>query len=191
MPNPMLEHLLDFPIIAAVKNEAGLTRALTSPSPVVFVLYGDLCSVGGVVKRIRDAGKLAIVHLDLIDGLAEREVSVRFLKEHTAADGIISTKSLLVRRAKESGLLAVQRHFLLDSMSLENAEKHILAGGAGGADFYEILPGVMPKIIRRFASVTDIPIIAGGMIQDKEDIVAALGAGATAVSTTREALWFA
>lgn len=190
MHNPMLERLLDFPVIAAVKNDEGLGRALASPSPVVFVLYGDLCGISGVVARIRDAGKLAIVHLDLIDGLAEREVSVRFLKENTAADGMISTKTLLVRRAKDSGLIAVQRHFLLDSMSLENAEKHIQAGGAGAADFYEILPGVMPKIIRRFAAITDIPVIAGGMIQDKEDIVSALGAGATAVSTTRESLWF-
>lgn len=186
MPNAMMERLLDFPVIAAVKNDEGLERALASASPAVFILYGDLCSVSRIVGRVKSAGKLAIVHLDLIDGLAPREISVRFLKESTAADGVISTKAALVRCAKESGLIAVQRHFLLDSLSLENAEKHIRAGTA---DFNEILPGVMPKIIRRFAKKPGAPVIAGGMMMDKEDVVAALSAGAAAVSTTRESLW--
>jgi glycerol uptake operon antiterminator len=187
LQNQMLERLLDFPVIAAVKNEDGLKRALTSPSPAVFVLFGDVCSIGGIVRQIKASGKLAIVHLDLLDGLAPREISVRFLKSNTEADGIISTRAQLVRCAKEIGLIAVQRHFLLDSMSLENAQKHIRAGTA---DFNEILPGVMPKIIRRCVQEAEAPVIAGGMILDKDDIVSALGAGATAVSTTRENLWF-
>lgn len=188
MQNPMLERLLDFPVIAAAKNEEGLARALASPSPVVFLLYGDLCGVGAAVRRVRDAGKLAIVHIDLIDGLANREVSVRFLKDSTAADGIISTRPQLIRYGRELGFLTVERFFLLDSLSLESAEKHL---SATAADFTEILPGVMPKIIRRFATRSQIPIIAGGMVLDKEDVVSALSAGATAVSTTKEELWLA
>lgn len=187
MEKPMLERLLDFPVIAAVKNGEGLKRALVSPSPVVFVLYGDVCCIGGIVGQIKAAEKLAIVHLDLVDGLAPREVSVKFLKTGTEADGVISTRAQLVRCAREMGLIAVQRHFLLDSMSLENAEKHFLTGTA---DFNEILPGVMPKIIRRCVQKAQTPVIAGGMILDKDDIVSALGAGATAVSTTKESLWF-
>ena len=35
-----------------------------------------------------------------------------------------------------------------------------------------------------------VPVIAGGLISDKEDIIAALDAGATAISTTKEELWF-
>lgn len=187
MQNLMLERLLNFPVIAAVKNMEGLKHALGSPSPVVFVLFGDLCNIRDIVKQIKASEKLAIVHLDLIDGLANREISVRYLKESTSADGIISTKSQLIRSAREMGLITVQRHFLLDSMSLENAEKHILAKTA---DFNEILPGIIPKIIRRCVQTADMPIIAGGMILDKEDIVSALSAGATAVSTTKESLWF-
>lgn len=187
MQNPMLDRLLDFPVIAAAKNRAGLERALESPSPVVFILFGDLCSIGGLTAMVRDAGKLAVAHLDLIDGLANREISVRFLKENTSADGVISTKAQLVRCAREMGLIAVQRFFLLDSMSLENAVRHI---PAGTADFVELLPGVMPKVIRGFVRQAGIPVIAGGLIADKEDVVSALGAGATAVSTTRESLWF-
>ena len=35
-----------------------------------------------------------------------------------------------------------------------------------------------------------VPVIAGGLISDKEDIIAALDAGAAAISTTKEELWF-
>lgn len=188
MQNPMLDQLLDFPVIAAAKNEEGLEHALASPSPVIFLLFGDLCRVGATVRRIKGAGKLAVVHIDLIDGLANHEVSVRFLKDNTAADGIISTKPQLIRFGKELGFITVERFFLLDSMSLQNAEKHL---SATAADFTEILPGVMPKIIRRFVRRSQIPVIAGGMVLDKEDVVTALGAGATAVSTTKEELWLA
>ena len=56
-------------------------------------------------------------------------------------------------------------------------------------DVIEILPGVMPKIIRRLAASVRVPIVAGGLISDKEDIVGALAAGALAVSSTNAALW--
>ena len=187
MQNPMQEQLQNMPVIAAVKNMEGLERALASPCLVVFVLFGNLCNIGTIVERIKAAQKLAVVHLDLIDGMAYREISVRFLKENTSADGIISTKVQLIRCAKEMGLITVLRHFLLDSMSLANVEKHDIIRIA---DFNEILPGTMPKIIRRFTLNAEYPMIASGLIMDKEDIVVALGAGATAVSTTKEDLWF-
>lgn len=187
MEHPMLEQLLDYPVIAAAKTMEGLSRALASPSHVVFVLFGDLCNIGRITEKIRDAGKLAIVHIDLIDGLANRDISVEYLRQNTMADGIISTKAQLIHRAKELGLITVQRFFLLDSLSLENVRRHI---SGGSADFIELLPGVMPKIIRSCVQELGIPIIAGGLISDKDDVLSTLGAGATAVSTTKEALWF-
>ena len=58
------------------------------------------------------------------------------------------------------------------------------------ADFLEVLPGVMPKIIRQLARECDKPIIAGGLIRDKEDVVGALSAGAVAISSTNPDVWF-
>lgn len=185
--NRMLERLLNTPIIAAVKTGEELAQAIASPCEVIFVLYGDVCGIAGVTESIRQAGKLAIVHLDLIDGLSPREASVRFLKEYTAADGLISTKTALVRRAKELGLIAVQRFFLLDSLSVQNATQKL---ASEPADFVEVLPGVIPKLIGRIARSVEIPVIAGGLIEEKEDILRALGAGAAAVSTTDARAWF-
>lgn len=175
------------PVVPAIKSEEGLLNCLNCESQVVFVLYGDVLSITGIVAKIKEAGKAAIVHIDLIDGLSSREIAVDFIKQHTMADGIISTKQSLVKAAKQKGMLAIQRFFVLDSIALFNIQKQITSNDA---DLIEILPGVMPKVIRKLVDTTGKPVIAGGLISDKDDIMTALGAGATAISSTNEEIWF-
>ena len=86
------EALEDSPIIAAVKDDEGLSRCLTSDSRIIFILYGDIVTISDIVETVKSAGKLAIVHLDLINGLSSKEVAVDFLQKYTNADGIITTK---------------------------------------------------------------------------------------------------
>ena len=187
MDTPQLLELLDAgPVIAAVKDPEGLGRALKSDVSVLFLLYGDILTIQETVARIREAGKRTFVHLDLIEGLSTREISVDFIARSTAAAGVISTKPSLTRRARELGLVAIQRIFLLDSMALRSVERHF---SQESADLVEVLPGLMPKIIRKLCRTTGRPIIAGGLITDKEDVTGALGAGAVAVSSTNPAVW--
>ena len=47
----------------------------------------------------------------------------------------------------------------------------------------------MPKIIRKITASCRLPVIAGGLITDKEDILLALQNGATAVSSTNRTVW--
>ena len=162
------------PVIAAVKDDKGLKRCFESECQVVFVLYGNICSIGGIVRQIQEHGKVAIVHVDLTAGLN--------------ADGIISTKPLLVKRALELGLYGVQRTFMIDSMAVNTMKKQI---DTFHPDLVEVMPGVIPKVLKEIRAYTDIPIIAGGLISDKKDIMAAFAAGADAISTTKEELWFA
>ncbi len=185
MKEKLLNDFAEVPIVAAAKSAGELEHCLKCKSRVIFVLFGDICKIAGVVDQIKAAGKIAIVHLDLVDGLAPKDVSVDFIAGQTKADGIISTKSSLIRYAHQKGLLTIQRYFLLDSRVLEN-----IAKTASPADFLEVLPGVMPKIIHLLAETTGKPIIAGGMIRDKEDVLAALSAGAVAISSTNSKVWF-
>ena len=178
--------LAESPIIAAVKDDCGLEKALSTDCRMVFLLYGNICNIGGLVARIKDAGKIAMVHVDLVDGLANKEVSVTYIRENTRADGIISTKPPIVKFAKEQGMLTVQRFFLIDSIAMENCRKYM---ETGKADMVEILPATMPKIIRKIAGYCRMPIIAGGLISDKEDIMLALQAGAMGVSSTNHDVW--
>lgn len=182
----MLEALHRMPVICAVKDDAGLEAALEAEGGVVFLLYGTLCTVASLVERIKRRGKIAVVHVEMIDGLAIRESAVQFLRRHTLADGVISTKQHILKAAKEMGLATVRRAFLLDSMALDNVVRRL---GSEEMDFLEILPGMMPKIIRRLAAISAVPIIAGGMLCDKEDVIQALSAGAVAVSTSARELW--
>jgi len=183
----LLSLLEDFPVIPAIKNDAGLRRCVESENPLVFVLHTTLSTVGSITEYLKSRGKFVFIHMDLIDGLAQKEIAVDFLSQTTKADGIISTRPNLVRHASSLGLLTVQRFFLLDSMSLQNVLK---AGNQGCADLIEVLPGVMPKVIRTLSSTVQVPLVAGGLISDKEDAISALSAGAAAISTTNEDIWF-
>lgn len=174
------------PIIAAVKNEQQLQRALESDCETVFLLFGDILSIAGYAQAVRDTGKNAIVHLDLINGLSAKEIAVDFIARTTCACGIISTKPMLVRRAKELGLFSVLRVFVIDSRAFDNISRDL---SAVQPDVLEILPGILPGVIARLSGTVTTPIIAGGLISQKKDILDALEAGALAVSTTDETLW--
>ena len=56
-------------------------------------------------------------------------------------------------------------------------------------DAIEVLPGVIPKVIEKLADKAGKPIVAGGLIESKEEVITALNSGATCVSTTRKEIW--
>lgn len=177
------------PVIAAVKDMEGLEKSCDMEEiHVIFVLFGSVCNISEITQRIKAAGKMALVHIDLIAGLSSREVAVDFIQKSTCADGIITTKPALVQRAKELSLCTVLRFFVIDSIALKNIE-NLERQHSGKPDFIEVLPGVMPKIIKRICGFSRIPVIAGGLISDKEDVIGALEAGAIAVSSTNQDTW--
>lgn len=177
----------DNPIIAAVKDDQGLRKCCElSEAGLVFVLYGSICSIKEIVEALKGAGKKVAVDVDLITGLDTRgEVSADFIAR-TGADAIISTKQSVVKRAKELGMITIFRVFVLDSLALQNIDRQL---GLVKPDFLEILPGTMPKIIRLLCSRVKTPVIASGLISDKEDVMAALSGGAVAVSSTNQVVW--
>lgn len=190
MCRKFVEAVGDNPIIAAIKNDEGLKDALKTDVGIVFILYGDICTIPDIVRKIKDSGRIAMVHIDLIAGLNNsKEVSLDFIKNNTQADGIITTKGNMIPHAKELELNTVLRYFVLDSIALLNIEKQSRSGVVQ-PDIIEILPGVIvPKMIKKINSISRVPIIAGGLISDKEDVMNALSNGATAISTTNQKVW--
>ena len=182
----LLEQLQNNPVIATAGNEDELALALKSDCRVVFLLTGSVMDVGALTRRVHDAGKLCVVHIDLIEGFSSKEIAVDAVCRETHAEGIISTRGALIKRAKQLGMAAVQRGFMLDSRSLASFEAQIQQSKP---DFVEILPGLLPKVIETLKSRVDIPIIAGGFIHEKEDVIAALSAGALAVSSSCPDIW--
>jgi glycerol-3-phosphate responsive antiterminator len=187
MKKEFKEALLDSPIIAAIKDEEGLEKCKDSDSRVVFILYGDICSIPDIVDEVKASGKIALVHLDLIAGLNSKEIAVDFIRKYTRADGIITTKPALVKRARELSLYTILRLFVIDSMAYENIDRQL---AAARPDVIEILPALMPKVIGRICRQTSIPVIAGGLVSDKEDVMELLEAGVTSISSTNPNVWF-
>lgn len=180
----MLERFELCPIVAAVRGEL-FEEALNSPAEIIFLLEGSVITVGERIKQAHSENKAIFIHIDLIKGIGKDKCGVEFLAA-LGADGIISTRASLIKNAKEIGLMAVQRYFAVDSQGLETIRDMI---AVAKPDFIEIMPGVIEKVISKFVSF-NIPVIAGGLIETKGEVTAALGHGANAVSTGKKELWY-
>lgn len=101
-------------------------------------------------------------------------------------DGIISTKSSHIKLAKEKGMFTIQRFFLIDNKSYDMTIKSVKSTKP---DMIEVMPGVMPQIISRITKEISTPVIAGGLISTKQDIMDILKAGALGTSTGKKELW--
>ena len=179
------------PVIAAVKDDEGLEICLTSEVEAVFILFGDICTIADIVARVKDAGKIAMVHMDLVTGLSPQDVSIDFIRKYTRADGIITTKANLITHAREIGLVTVLRYFVIDSLALFSIERRSRENRDSQPDMIEILPGIIvPKMVRKICSMSKVPVLCGGLIQEKEDVMNALANGAAAISTTCPEVWF-
>jgi len=182
----MIDVLSQHPVIAAVRNLEAAQKAAQSNAAAVFILGGSLMTLPDIVHEIHAAGKYAFVHIDLADGLGRDEAAVEWCAASLKADGLISTRPQLLRKASEMGMLTIQRLFLMDSSSFEHG-KRLLRNTP--PDMAEVLPGIAPKAVRQLCEALDKPVIAGGMITEKSEIIAALDAGALAVSVSDESLW--
>ncbi len=180
------EFSASYPVIPSVKNDDGLRAALAADNPVVYVIYGDICNIGSIVDQLKQAGKKVIVHIDLVSGLASKEICVDFIRQYTDADGIISSKPALIRQAKTLGMLAIQRCRVTDVVDYRNVEKQIQTGNP---DIIEFMPAGLTKGIAYLMESVTCQVTASGMVLDKEDVINALKIGVLAVATTNRKLW--
>ena len=145
MRHALVTTLENTPVIPAVKTPEELPAALRAEGGVVFLLCGDILNIGELIARVHAANRRAVVHADLVAGLAPREIAVDFL-QCCGADGIISTRPLLIRRGRELGLLTVLRAFVIDSKAIESLARE---AESAAPDVVEMLPAPMPRVVRR------------------------------------------
>ncbi|MDR1377000.1 MAG: glycerol-3-phosphate responsive antiterminator [Synergistaceae bacterium] len=184
--NDLSEKLRGNPIIAAIKENESLSAAIASPCKVLFLLKGDICTVENIVKQARNAGKSIYLHLDLMDGFGKDKYALQYIKERIVPSGIITTRASLIKIAKELNITVIQRVFLIDNLSFETGVQSLRQIKP---DAVEILPGIMPPITKKMCQLITIPVITGGLINEKKDIVNSLKAGAVGVSTSSAKMW--
>lgn len=186
MNRDLAQRLQNSPVVAAVKEADHLQMAMDSPCEVIFLLTGNIFDIQTLVGRCKEADKLVYVHVDLLEGFSRDAMALEYIREQAGPDGIITTKAGLIKAAHELEIDAIQRFFIVDSLSMRSAVKASSSIRPGAV---EILPGIMPRVIGQLRQQLSQPIIAGGLISRKEDVIAALSAGAMGVSTTDPAIW--
>lgn len=172
-------------VIAAARKQAEITDAILSKAEIIFMLAPNIADIKKQAEAVHRAGKKLFIHLDLAEGIGKDEYGIRFAKEQ-GVDGIISTRSSIIKLAKKEGMFAVQRFFAVDSQSVSTM---VDSAKASKADMIEVMPGVLYKVIEKLKRELNVPVVAGGLIETAEEIEKAVLCGATAVSTGKKEFW--
>lgn len=179
-------NMVDSQVIASVKSKDYIIDAAESNSNIVFLLTGDLITAGEYLNVLHKNKKDTFLHIDFIDGLSNSKSAIKYIADSWKPKGIITTRPQLIKYAKAEGLMAIQRIFLIDKYGLN---KGIEMAHSCQPDAIEVLPGIMPNIIDDITKLTNLPIIAGGLISNKTEILDSLEAGALAISSGDPKLW--
>lgn len=172
-------------IIAATRNNEEFQSALKSKVNTIFMLTPNIADIKYQAETAHKLGKKLFIHLDFSEGIGKDEYGIRFAKEQ-GVDGIISTRANIIKLAKKEDLFALQRFFIVDSQSINTTVETLKSSKA---NMIEIMPGNNPKAVRRLLEKVDVPIIAGGLIETKDEAFEIIQSGAFAVSTGAEELW--
>ena len=135
----------DFQIIAAVRNKEEFVSALKSNVKTVFMLSTNIEEIKGQVALAHKNSKKLFVHIDLAEGIGKDVYGIKFL-QNCGVDGIISTRTNIIKLARKEGVFTVQRFFVVDSQSIETTVESALSSKA---DMIEIMPGTLAKVIKK------------------------------------------
>lgn len=173
-------------VIPAANNMKRFERLLSEPCHNLILLDSRLSLITEMVRMGKQAHKKIFVHADLIQGLKNDQAAAEFVCQSIRPYGIISTRGNMLEIGKKRGLVTVQRMFLLDSRSMETGYRLF---DQVHPDMVELLPGIIPELIREIVGKVQVPVIAGGLIRTTRDVKKAINAGAAAISTSRAGLW--
>lgn len=176
-------------IIPAVRSTEFLVPSSLAPGKIVYFLFGDPDNTAEMMELVAGVGKVPIINIDLAAGFARDHAAVSYLAHHHV-QGIISTHPEPLRAARDFGLFAIKRTFLLDSAALESALRSL---DQFMPDALEVLPAMAaPHIVHRLHQMyPSLPVIAGGLITTLREIEDLIHRGINTVSVSDHRLWVA
>lgn len=180
------DSLLEKPVIAAVNCLDYLDKAIISPCKNIFLLTGNIFNLKEIARRVQSKDKGIYICVDLIDGFSKDTWGLEYVVTKIKPDGIITGKTNLVKLAKDLGAFTIYRQKIVDSTSLSEG---IINIKTSRPHVVELLPGIIPKIIQQLYKETKIPIVASGLVSDREDALTSLNAGAIGIVTSKEHIW--
>lgn len=175
-------------MVAAVKEPKYIDKAIKYKANLsaVLLMTGTILTIKNYVEHIQAHGLPVILHVEKIGGLEMDQDGIEFVKGVVKPVAIVTTRNGIIKKAKASGLVVVQRIFLIDTAVYTHLVKdihHIQA------DMIEIMPSRAPDFLKKIAGVSAIPVITGGLLDSPEHAKQALESGAAAVTTSNSELW--
>ena len=182
-----MEKVAENPIVASINNIDSLDIALNSTCEVISLLTGNIFNLKEISYKVHEKNKILLIYIDRVDGFSKDTWGLEYIVKNIPLDGIITSRENLVKLSKDMGVFTIRRTFIPDTSSLENVLDSM---NKNRPHALEILPGTMPKVIKRIVDETKIPLIAGGLIYDFEDMWSCINAGAIAISTSNKDIWY-
>jgi len=184
--HPLFDTTRSHPVIAAVRTAADVNTALESNIATIFMIGGNISEVRDITRRVHDAGKYILFHVELVKGLGRDKEAIEFLASEAHPDGVVSTKPHLLGLARKLELVTVLQIFMIDTQAFHTGLRNIKSTKP---DAIEIMPGLMPGIIRKLGKQFDLPIFTAGLIKQPEEVEIMLAAGAEALAISEQSLW--
>lgn len=178
--------MLACPVIAALRRPTDTEAAIAGRPDSVFLMFGGVKGCGDTVSRLKDAGKSVYIHIDLIKGLSSDKEAVEFLADKARPAGIVTTKGHLIKEIRKAGMKAVHQLFMIDTQAFGTAIKSVRDSSP---DIVEIMPALMPRVMREWKAEVDLPLVAAGLVRSRDEIALLLEAGCDAVAVGDPRLW--
>jgi glycerol uptake operon antiterminator len=173
-------------VLPAIRKIEDVEKMMSSNYEYLVILDMHVSRLKPIFQMAQANDKKLIIHMDLIHGLKSDEYSTEFICQEFKPFGLISTKGSVILKARQKGVKSIQRLFLLDTSSIEKSFALI---ERTKPDYIEVLPGIMPKIIKDIRNRTKREVFAGGFIDTIEEVEQAFLAGAITVTTSKKELW--
>jgi len=173
-------------ILPAIRSMKDMEKFLKMDYERCVLLDTHIGHLQGILEQMKKHQKEVMLHIDLIKGLSNDEAAVEYVIQQYKPHGIISTKTKIIKRAKKLNTLTILRVFILDSTALSRSIELIKQSDP---DLVEVLPGVATKVIKEISDKTGKRIIAGGLINTKEEIDLAIESGAQYVTSSDITIW--
>lgn len=175
-------------IVPSVRRLKDLELAVRARSDYVLLSEVHIGNLEPLAARCSEAGKMVLVHADLIGGFKADRDGIKLLRNMFHVDGVLSQSAHVVTAAKKAKLLAIQRVFIMDSRSLDRS---LAALGEARPDGIEVLPGALAKShFDLFDQWGDSSaLIAGGMVRTREEAAELFELGYEAITASTPDLW--
>jgi glycerol uptake operon antiterminator len=187
--NPIAPHLEGKPIIPYLTEGVDRNSDIIAAASILMIGGGELAELPALLAKLQRPpfDKLPVLlHIDLVNGLANDESGLRYVATLNGVDGVVTTRHHLAPLARKLGLMSVVRLFLQDGRAVERGLGVI---EKSKPDAVEVLPGVaFLQVAERFNHLP-IPCIAGGLIRSAEVVQQILAGGCRAISTSNVELW--